>query len=126
MRLAERTGLLTGRSLSPVATFGVEILMMLDARDRNEDWLLDFKAQMAAAHPQLMNDLFPPDPFASARLADGDYDPDKIDQIDPADLEWSVPETATEREDLDRWIQEHMSGTVSADALGDSEGGDWQ
>lgn len=109
-----------------MATFGVEILMMLDAAERNEQWVLDFRTQLAATHPQFLKDLFP-DPnaaYEAGRTKDGEYD---IDRIDAAELEWSVPDSPAEKEDLDRWIRDHMQGTVSAaDLSTDEDGGGWQ
>lgn len=98
--------------------------MMLDDERKVDEHRLWFKTMLGAVHPERIPDLFPEpvDPFEKARGADGQYD---IDKINPADLEWSVPKTAQDREDLDKWIREHMSGSASAADL-DESGGGWQ
>jgi hypothetical protein len=104
--------------------------MMLDARDRTEEFFRTLRANLVAAHPDRIRDVFPewfedkqPEAaFAGAVKSDGTIDPTKVDE---SKLTWSVPPDEATNRELERWIAEHMNGTVSAGDL-DQAGGDWE
>lgn len=131
MRLAERQGLLTGRHLTPVQSTALEMLLLIDAKEKQQAFWKTFRSRMAAAHPGQLRTLFPEwfsgeekakeqeEEFERARNTDGSYD---IDKIDPTKVEWTVPATDAEREELERWINLRSAGTVTA---GELEGDGW-
>lgn len=125
LRLAERREVLTGASLSIVQELGLQILMMVDEKDRAARFWDDLRSRIAAAHPDKLRDLFPewhqqtPEERAYGIGPDGRPD---IDQMDDSAVEWRVPETEAERRDLEQWLIENTVGTVTATELG----GEWQ
>jgi len=63
--MADRQGLLQGRSLSPVQSYANQILLALDNRRKIEEYVNNFKWSVIAADPsqgdKLFPDLFPED-----------------------------------------------------------------
>lgn len=128
MRLAERQGLLQGRRISSAQSLALEFLLLIDRRGEAERFVKDLRAMIVAAHPQSFSTLFPEwvdkDKAASeemdkARRPDGSYD---IDQIDDSKIDWAAASDEQTNEDLERWIAERISGSVSATEL---EDGGW-
>ena len=133
MRLADRQGLLTGQ-LNAAASFGLQILMMLDAHNESSSFWRQFRALLGASHPEILHRLFPdvfdtPDAKATsaeeidrqATTEDGGRDFDRIDQ---SQIRWDVPQSDAERDDLERFLASaDLTGTHTISA-NDLEGGE--
>lgn len=92
--------------------------MLADRRDRSQQFFDDLRARVVAAHPERMHDIFPEWRSIEEleRAAYGDGDPDSVDD---SRIEWRVPQTAAEHAEVERWLAEHMAGTITAAALPD-------
>jgi hypothetical protein len=106
---------LTGRSLSRVQELALEMLLLVDQRERSAAFYDDLRARMVAQDPTRISALFP-EWVPPARLADPEEEPD------PRALEWAVPATAEEAVELDRWVASRPGGVVTAVEL---DGGNW-
>lgn len=116
LRLAERQGLLTGPNLSRVQHYALQLLLFADAKQKAQEQGLRFRADLAAAHPELLTDLFP-DWFRKVE----DEKPAPAEDARLEDIEWGVPTSEDEAQSIEDFLAATMRGTVTADEL--EEGG---
>lgn len=112
MRLADRRGLLQGASLSPVQAYAAEMMLILERRERVEGQVFDLRSRLAAANPSAASDIFPEWFVKEVKPAE---DESKKDE-EPA-IEWSIPTSQEEVDDLDAWVREHQQMTVTGEDL---------
>lgn len=105
--------------------------MMLDEQASAEEWWRNFRARIGAAHPSEINRLLPEffgaksaaeEIDQQARSEDGSRDYDRIDE---SQVEWTVPASDDEREDLEQFLSEALSRTHAITASDLQEGGQW-
>ena len=118
MRLAERRGVLQGRSLSQVQARAVEMLLLIDNRERAREFVDTLRIGLVASDPSRMQDVFPewvsPEAVVEqARRPDGTYDVDELDRIIPA----SPAPAAEEIDDIDAWIASRTGTATAGDLL---------
>lgn len=105
---------------------GVQILMMVDKREQSSRFWDDLRSRLAAAHPSHISTLFPewssPAEVERAAYGIGDDGEADLDRMDDSLVSWQVPQDDQEHAEIERWLQEHQAGTVTAVELG---GGDW-
>jgi len=101
---------LQGASLSPVQAYATEILLVLDERELQRRQVFDLRSRLVAAHPEHASEIFP------------DWFVKKIDKEeakrDP-ELEWSLPASQQEADELDAWVREHQQMTMTGEDLGE-------
>lgn len=100
------------------------MLLLIESRQRALAFTDNLRSLLVAQSPSSAKDIFPEwfpkeIAFEEARRPDGTYD---IDKIPDAAVEWSTPATVAEREELEHWIAQRTTLTVSAADL-DEEGG---
>lgn len=115
MRLAERRGLLTGSNLSIVQVQAVEMLLLIDRREKVKDFAETFRMRLATSHPQFAGDLYP-----EWKKPEVTADPESIEA--QKSIVWSVPQSEQEEAELMAWVNSRMSGQISASDL---EDGGW-
>lgn len=127
LRLADRRGLLSGgRPLSSVQHYGLSILMMLDAKQRSQDWLDRLRVAILSDHLDMQDQLFPEWVKARAERKAAEPQPAQPTGIADIDLaagqvDWQTPASDAEKQALEEWIN-NRSGQVSGAVL---NGGEW-
>jgi len=100
---------------------------MADQREQAQRFFDDLRSRIVGADPARIGDLFPEwrSPSEVERAAYGigpDGQPD-LDRMDDSLVEWRVPDSREEHEELERWLREHQAGVVGAQEL--PAGGEW-
>lgn len=134
LRLADRRGLLSGRSLSPIAEFGVEILYHLDNRAKGEREFEEVKLAIVSNDPSRIKKLYP-QWFLDAQDEDDDteivYDgTPEAEEVyetgsyveDYSEVKWLSPEDEEFQELMQLQQAIASAGEVT---LTNSDGGEW-
>lgn len=104
--------------------------MMLEQQGVAEGWWRDFRARIGAANPTEIQTLFPE--FFGAKDAAEEIDKQALtedgsrdfDRIDESKIQWSVPASDQEREDLETFLAEALSRTHTVTSS-ELQGGEW-
>jgi hypothetical protein len=127
LRLADRRGLLQGRSLSSVAVVAIELLYLMDMQDKAKDFWNKFRISLVAGgqnEPDDIKRLFP-ELFTQKQEITEDTD---IDDIDLGQLEWSAPTTDFAKEqflELQKQIDQNQHGLLKPANNLDMNDGGW-
>ena len=104
MRLAEKMGLLSRPRLNQAHVAAINILSAVDSRLRAEDFLRQYKSARAAVAPEDIPTLFPR-PKTAEELAQALEDGTATDD----EIPWTIPESVSDYEDMERVIAETHS-----------------
>ena len=116
--------------MSPVQDFAGEILMMLDGYKAADDWQWSLKSSLVAAHPELLEQVFPPEDQkisgeeeATEDLAEEIYESGDLERVD-----WRSP-TDGGIEEFERVMTEIAKNSVMTlgpdDVEADADGLKW-
>lgn len=94
--------------------YAVEMMYLLDSRDKQRDTVFDLKSRLVAARPEEAHRIFP-EWFAGKIIDD---DSEKVDgKVDENKIEWEMPDSVEEVDDIDAWVAEHNMMQVTGDDM---------
>lgn len=107
LRLAEARGSLAAPN-NLVQDRALEMLLVLRQIEKEQERGFHLKLALVAHGPfneeraqALLPEYFPRNPYQEAYTPDGEFD---IDKVDDASLDWKVPSSPQEDEDISAWI----------------------
>lgn len=117
--------MLEGSNISPVQELACSVLLMLDKRNASQAQVDAYKIARAAVtdDPYRFFPTWKPPEDVIPTKEDGTPD---LDNMDDANVEWSLPASDEQDTELSDWINQRMSGSVTGADLAAAAQGEWQ